>query len=67
MSDGRTTQGDPGAGSRQTVSIELTGAELQLVRTALQILEDTLGHEEADELEAVQALLRRLPEGRPDR
>jgi hypothetical protein len=52
---------------RQTVPVELTPAELELVRTALQILEDTLGHEEADELEAVQALLGRLPKGRPDR
>jgi hypothetical protein len=44
-----------------TFPIELTQSELQLLRTALEMLEDTLGHEEADELEEVQALLARLP------
>jgi hypothetical protein len=46
-----------------TFPVELTGGELQLVRTALEMLEDTLGHEEAEELAEVQALLRRLPDG----
>lgn len=55
MSD--TTNGEPAA----TVSMDLTQNELRLVRTALEMLEDTLGHEEADELEEVQALLGRLP------
>ncbi|MBI3747718.1 MAG: hypothetical protein HY262_02565 [Chloroflexi bacterium] len=41
--------------------IELSPAELALVRTALEMLEDTLGHEEAEELAEVQVLLRRLP------
>ena len=45
-----------------TFPIELSAAELTLVRTALEMLEDTLGHEEADELAEVQALLRRLPQ-----
>jgi hypothetical protein len=45
-----------------TYPVELTPAELLLVRAALELLEDTLGHEEADELEEVQTLLRRLPE-----
>jgi hypothetical protein len=49
------------ADSREIV-LELTPNELRLVRTALQMLEDTLGHEEADELEEVQAVLARLPE-----
>lgn len=44
-----------------TVSLELSGSEVQLVRTALEMLEDTLGREEADELQEVQELLRRLP------
>ena len=48
-----------------TFPIELTEAELQLVRTGLKLLEDTLGHEESDELEEVQALLQRLPESAP--
>jgi hypothetical protein len=49
------------ADSREIV-LELTPNELRLVRTALQMLEDTLGHEEADELEEVRAVLARLPE-----
>ena len=44
-----------------TVPIQLTANELRLVRTALEMLEDTLGHEEAEELDEVQALLERLP------
>ena len=47
----------------QTIRIELTASELGLLRTALEILEDTLGHDEADELAEVQALLLRLPSG----
>jgi hypothetical protein len=47
-------------GSVATRSIELTRDEVELVRTALRLLESTLGREEADELEAVQRLLRRL-------
>ncbi len=43
-----------------TVQVTLTPTELELVRTALRMLEDTYGREEADELEAVQALLRRI-------
>jgi len=41
--------------------LDLTPDEIELLRTALEMLEDTLGHEEADELAEVQALLRRLP------
>ena len=44
-----------------TFPIELNAAELALVRTALEILEDTLGREEAEELAEVQVLLKRLP------
>ena len=44
-----------------TFPIELSPAELALVRTALEMLEDTLGREEAEELAEVQGLLRRLP------
>ncbi len=49
-----------------TFPLELTPSELSLLRTALEMLEDTLGHEEADELAEVQALLRRLPEVPPE-
>jgi len=41
--------------------IELTPNELVLVRSSLELLRSTLGHEEADELAEVQALLARLP------
>ena len=48
-----------------TFPVELSPSELALVRTALEMLEDTLGREEAEELAEVQALLRRLPDA-PD-
>ncbi|HEX5451916.1 MAG TPA: hypothetical protein VFW86_05955 [Candidatus Limnocylindrales bacterium] len=51
--------------AKGTTSLQLTPNELRLVRTALEMLEDTLGHEEADELEEVQALLARLPDAPP--
>jgi len=44
-----------------TLRLELTTNEVELLRTALRMLEDTLGREEAEELQEVQALLRRLP------
>ena len=44
-----------------TTRLDLTTSELELIRTALQMLEDTLGREEAEELDEVQALLARLP------
>ena len=43
-----------------TLSLELSPSELQLLQTALKLLEDTLGREEADELDAVQALLEKV-------
>ncbi len=46
-----------------TIRLDVTPSEVALLRTALEMLEDTLGREEADELEEVQALLRRLPSG----
>ena len=47
-----------------TVRLDRTPDETLLLRTALEMLEDTLGREEADELEEVQALLARLPKPR---
>jgi hypothetical protein len=44
-----------------TLRLDLTASEVALIRTALELLEDTLGREEADELAEVQAILRRLP------
>lgn len=44
-----------------TLRLELTLSEVALIRTALELLEHTLGREEAEELEEVQAILRRLP------
>ena len=43
------------------IRLDLTRSELALVRTALELLEDTLGREEAKELDEVQAILARLP------
>jgi len=45
----------------EMVALELTPEELGLVRAALKLLLSTLGHEEADELREVRALLDRLP------
>ena len=42
------------------IQLELTAAELQVIKNALRLMESTLGHEEADELEAVQALLAKI-------
>ncbi len=42
------------------VTLELTADELQLVRTALQLLRSTLGRQEAEELDEVRSLLTRL-------
>jgi hypothetical protein len=40
--------------------LSLSPAEADLLRTALGLLEATLGREEADELDAVQELLAKL-------
>jgi hypothetical protein len=42
-------------------TIELTDDELRLVRAALQSYLDDFGHEEADVLRALKALLAKLP------
>ncbi len=45
-------------GSKATITLDRD--ELQLVRAALRLLEDTLGHEEGDELHAVKALIAKI-------
>jgi hypothetical protein len=55
----RTEEVKPAA---RTIDLRLDVNELALLRTGLQMLEDTFGHEEAEELEEVQALLARLDE-----
>ena len=45
-----------------TITLTLARDDATLVRTALQLLVDTLGREEADELREVKALIRRLDE-----
>jgi hypothetical protein len=45
----------------ETVTIDLDRGELDLIRAALRLLLSTLGHEEAEELHEVRALLERLP------
>lgn len=50
---------------RETVTLQLTPSELELVRVGLRVVLSTLGREEADELEEVRDLLGRLPLPRP--
>ena len=42
--------------------IELTDEQLRLVREALRAYLDDFGHEEADILQAVKAILAKLPQ-----
>jgi hypothetical protein len=42
------------------VEVRLSPADIAVMRTALQLLLATLGRDEADEIGAIQALLRRL-------
>jgi hypothetical protein len=49
-----------------TIRLELTPDELSLVKTAVRLLLDTLGHEEADELERTRALLLKIRALAPD-
>lgn len=44
-------------------TIELTDEELQLVHAALKSYLDDFGHEEADLLREIKALLAKLPAG----
>ena len=46
----------------ETYPLELTASEVALIRTALRLLESTLGRDEADELVETQALLARIPD-----
>ena len=48
-----------------TIDLQLTPAELELMRAALGLLESTLGREEADELKAVQLLMAKLDRREP--
>lgn len=57
----RTEMNETAAPPVENVNVELTPDELQLGRAALRLLLSTLGHEEADELHEVRALLERLP------
>jgi hypothetical protein len=51
----------PEADGSAAIELHLTVKDVALLRTGLEMLEDTFGHEEAEELEEVQALLARLP------
>lgn len=46
------------------IHLDLSAAELDLVRAALRLLLSTLGRDEAEELEEVRALLQRLEASR---
>lgn len=60
----RSTDDLPGEVRSGATHLDVTPSELELVRTALRLLESTLGREEADELEEVQALLARMTDER---
>jgi hypothetical protein len=45
-----------------TTTIELTPEEVQLARSALHSFLDDFGHDEADVVERIKALLAKLPE-----
>ena len=57
----RTEMNETVAPPVETVNVELTADELELVRAALRLLLSTLGHEEAEELHEVRTLIERLP------
>ena len=46
--------------------IELTDDELRLLRSALHSFFDDFGHEEADVLARIRALMSKMPEVEPD-
>ena len=46
-----------------TNTIELSDEELRIIRSALRSYLEDFGHEEADILRAVKALLAKLPSG----
>ncbi len=58
-SEPRETMADAAEGG--PIELRLSATEIGLLRTGLEMLEDTFGHEEAEELEEVQALLAKLP------
>ena len=45
-----------------TYPVELTPAEIALLRTALRFLRSSLGREEAEEVEAIKTLLAKMPD-----
>jgi hypothetical protein len=42
------------------VEVRLSPADIKVMQTALQLLLSTLGRDEADEIAAIQALLRKM-------
>jgi hypothetical protein len=51
---------DEAAQEAPKVRLDLTPDELEYVRSALMLLQSTLGHEEADELREVMELIRKI-------
>jgi hypothetical protein len=46
-------------------TIQLTEEELRILRSALQTYLDDFGHEEADVLRAIKAIIAKLPASQP--
>ena len=49
--------------SEQPVTLNLTAHEMRLLRAAVEAMLEDFGHEEADVVHALKALLRKLPAG----
>ncbi len=67
MTRGRSRTGDPRRrrdelAFRRMNTIELTDEELQIIHAALHAYLDDFGHEEADLLRKIKALIAKLPE-----
>jgi hypothetical protein len=46
-------------------TVELTDAELRIVRSALKAFRDDFGHNEADVVRQIQAVLAKIPQPQP--
>ena len=49
--------------SEQTQTLQVTDEEVRLIRSALTSMLDDFGHDEADLLHAIKALIQKLPSG----
>ena len=55
---------DDAAQTERSVRLDVTPDELEYIRSALMLLQSTLGHEEAEELREVMELIRKIQDAR---